>query len=156
MDPRHGDDLLCSQAGAHPVPRLGRRDGGVGHGHCPVEVGGGDTQDPLRVPAGHDDEEEQGGSRALLPEDLLWWWALLVLGRGGGRRGRTQPRGTCVADGRVGHQVGSLGNASHLTAYGEVSLMPWYTGLVGRGRVGVRPASFTNIVTSPTSKSLSG
>ena len=32
--------------------------------------GGGDPQDPFRVPAGRDDEDEQGGARALLPEDL--------------------------------------------------------------------------------------
>ena len=63
-------DLLCSQKGMHPVPRLGRREGGAGHGNCPVEVGGGDPQDPLRVPACRDDEEEQGGAPALLPEDL--------------------------------------------------------------------------------------
>ena len=36
----------------------------------PIEVGGGDPQDPPRVPAGRDDEEEEGGARALLPEDL--------------------------------------------------------------------------------------
>ena len=70
MDPRNGGDLLCSHEGVHPVARLGRREGGAGHGCCPVEVGGGDPQDPLRVPAGRDDEEEQGGARALLPEDL--------------------------------------------------------------------------------------
>ena len=59
MDPRNGGDILCWQEGVHPVPRVGRREGGAGHGCCPVEVGGGDPQDPLRVPAGRDDEEEQ-------------------------------------------------------------------------------------------------
>ena len=70
MDPRNGGDLLCSQEGVYPVPRRGRREGGAGYGCCPIEVGGGDPQDPFRVPAGRDDEEEQGGARALLPEDL--------------------------------------------------------------------------------------
>ena len=40
------------------------------------------------------------------------WWAPLVLERGGDRSGLAQPRGACVAGGRAGHQVGSLGNAS--------------------------------------------
>ena len=40
------------------------------------------------------------------------WWAPLVLERGGDRSGLAQPRGVCVAGGRAGHQVGSLGNAS--------------------------------------------
>ena len=68
--PRNGGDLLCSQEGVYSVPRRGRREGGAGYGCCPIEVGGGDPQDPPRVPAGRDDEEEQGGARALLPEDL--------------------------------------------------------------------------------------
>ena len=70
MDPRNGGDLLCLQEGVHAVPRLGRREGGAGHGRCPAKVGGGDPQHPLRVPLGRDAEEEQGGARALLPEDL--------------------------------------------------------------------------------------
>ena len=70
MDPRNGGDLLFSQEGVYSVPRRGRREGGAGYGCCPKEVGGGDPQDPPRVPAGCDDEEEQGGARALLPEDL--------------------------------------------------------------------------------------
>ena len=70
MDPRKGGDLLCSQEGVYPVPRRGRREGGEGYGCCPIEVGGGDSQDPFRVPVGRDNEEEQGGARALLPEDL--------------------------------------------------------------------------------------
>ena len=52
--------------------------------------------------------------------------------------------------------MGSLGNASHMTAYEGVSLVPLYTGLVGRGRVGLSPAPSKNILTSPTSKSSSG
>ena len=46
------------------------------------------------------------------------WWACLVLERGGDRSGFAQPRGACVAGGRAGHQLGSLGNTSHMTAYG--------------------------------------
>ena len=45
------------------------------------------------------------------------WWAALVLERGVGRLWLAQPRGACVAGGRAGHQVGSLGNASHTIAY---------------------------------------
>ena len=112
----------------YSVPRRGRREGGAGYGCCPIEVGGGDPEDPPRVPAGRDDEEEQGGARALLPEELPpsgghpWLW------RGGGdRSGLAQPRGACVAGGRAGHQVGSLGNASHTMAYGGVGLVPSYT-----------------------------
>ena len=55
------------------------------------------------------------------------WWAPLVLERGGGRSGLAQPRGACVAGGRAGFQVGSLGNASHTMAYGGVGLVPSYT-----------------------------
>ena len=99
-------------------------------------MGGGDPQDPFRVPAGHDNEEEQGGARALLPEDLLLWWAPLVVERKGDRSGLAQPRRACVAGGRAGHQVGSLVNALHTMAYGGVGLVPSYTGLVGRGRAG--------------------
>ena len=40
------------------------------------------------------------------------WWAPLVLERAGDRSGLAQPRGACVAGGRAGHQVGSLGNVS--------------------------------------------
>ena len=54
MDPCNGSDLLCSQEGVRPVPRLGRREGEAGHGRCPEKVGGGDPPDPLRVPAGSD------------------------------------------------------------------------------------------------------
>ena len=82
-------------------------------------------------------------------------WAPLVPDRGGDKRGLAQPRGACVARWRAGHQVVSLGNSSHTTAYGGVRLVPSYTGLVGRGREGISPAPPTNIVTSPTSKSSS-
>ena len=52
--------------------------------------------------------------------------------------------------------MGSPGNASHMTAYGGIGLVPSYTGLVGRVRVGVSPASSTNNVISPTCNSSSG
>ena len=84
------------------------------------------------------------------------WWAPLVLERGGDRSGLAQPRGACVAGGRAGHQVGSLGNASHMMAYGGVGLVPSYTGLVGRGRAGASSAPPTNTVISPTFRSSSG
>ena len=84
------------------------------------------------------------------------WWALLVLERGGDRSGLAQPRGACVAGGRAGHQVGALGNASHTMAYGEVGLVPSYTGLVGRGRAGASSAPSTNTVILPTSRSSGG
>ena len=84
------------------------------------------------------------------------WWAPLVLERGGDRSALAGPPGACVAGGRAGHQVGSLGNASHMTAYGGVGLAPSYTGLVGRGRMGASPAPSTNTVMSPTSRSSSG
>ena len=70
VDPRNGGDLLGPQEEMYPVPRLGRREGGAGHGRCPVEVGGGGPEDPLRASTGHDDQEEQGGARAVSPEDL--------------------------------------------------------------------------------------
>ena len=85
MDPRNGGDLLCLQEGVYPVPRRGRWEGGAGYGCCPVEVGGGDPQDPFRVPAGRDDGEEQGGARALLPEDLPPVMCTPGSGEGGGQ-----------------------------------------------------------------------
>ena len=85
MDPRNGGDLLCWQEGVYPVPRRGRREGGTGYGCCPIEVGGGDRQDPFRVPAGRDDEEEQGGARALSPEDLPPVVGTPCSGEGGGQ-----------------------------------------------------------------------
>ena len=92
MDPCNGGDLLCSQEGVHPVPRLGRRGGGAEHGHCHVEVGAGDPQEPLRVPAGRVDEEEQGGARALLSEDLP-----SVVGTPGPEEGGGQARASPAA-----------------------------------------------------------
>ena len=85
MDPRNGSDLLCSQEGVYPVPRCRRREGGARYGCCPIEVGGGDPQDPFRVPEGRDDEEEQGGARALLPEDLPPVVGTPGWGEGGGQ-----------------------------------------------------------------------
>ena len=84
------------------------------------------------------------------------WWAPLVLERGGERSWLAQPQGACVAGGRAGHQVGSLGNASHTMAYGGVGLTPSYTRLVGGGRAGASSAPSTNTVLSPTSRSSSG
>ena len=84
------------------------------------------------------------------------WWAPLVLERGGDGSGLAQPRGACVAGGMAGRQVGSLGNASHMTVYGGVCLAPSYTGLVGRGRAGASSAPSTNTVISPISRSSSG
>ena len=46
VDPRNGGNLPGPQEGVHPVPRLGRREGGAGNRRCPVEVGGGDPQEP--------------------------------------------------------------------------------------------------------------
>ena len=73
------------------------------------------------------------------------WLAPLVLERGGDRRGWAEPRGAWVAGRRAGHQVGSLGKASQMTAYGGVGLVPSYTGFVGRGWEGVSPAPSTKI-----------
>ena len=53
-----------------PSRAAGAGTGGAGRGCRPVEVGGGDPQDPLRVPSGRDDGEDQGDARALLSEDL--------------------------------------------------------------------------------------
>ena len=97
--------------------------GGAGHGCCPVEVGGGDPQDPLWVSAGRDGEEEQGGARALLPEGLPSVVGALRPGEGGGRFWWAQPRDAWVAGGRAGHQLRLLGNSSHTTAYRGVGLV---------------------------------
>ena len=78
----------------------------------------------------------QGGARALLPEDLPPVMGTPDPGEGGDRFGLAHPRAACVAGGRAGHQVGSLGNALHVTAYGGVGLAPSYSGLVGRGAGG--------------------
>ena len=52
--------------------------------------------------------------------------------------------------------MGSLGNASHMTAYGGVGLAPSYTGLVGRGRAGASSTPSTSTLISPTVRSSSG
>ena len=107
MDPRNGGDLLCSQEGVYPVPRRGRREGGAGYGRCPVQVGGGDPQDPLRVPQGRDDEEEQGGARAPLPEDLPPVVGTPGPGEGGGQV-RVGPAAGHVRHRREGGVPGGL------------------------------------------------
>ena len=78
------------------------------------------------------------------------WLAPLVLEGGRDRCGWAQLRGAWVAGGRAWQQVGYLANASHTTAYGEVGLVPSYTGFVGRGRgrVGVSLAPSSNTLTS--------
>ena len=49
----------CVRRKASTPPRAaGAGGGGAGHGRCPVQVGEGDPQDPLRVPGSRDDEEE--------------------------------------------------------------------------------------------------
>ena len=152
MDPRNGGDLLGPQEGVHPVPRLWRLEGGARQGCCPVDLGGGDPQDPLRVSAGRDNEEEQGVARALLPEDLP-----RVVGAPGPVEGGEKAQVGPTA-GRVGgrREGGSLGKALHTTAYWGIPLVPSYTGMVGRGREGVSPALSRNFVSSPTSDSSSG
>ena len=156
MDTRNGGDLLCSQEGVHPVPRLGRREGGAGHGRCPVEVGWSDPPDPLRVPAGRDDKEEQGGARALLPEDLPPVVGTLGPGEGGGQV-RAGPATGRVRDQWEGGAPGGLPEErlAHDDVRG-VGLVLSYNGLVGRGWVGVSSASSTNSMISPTSISSSG
>ena len=156
MDPRSGSDLLCSQEGVYSVPRRGHREGGAGYGCCPIEVGGGDTQDPLRVPAGGDDEEKQGGARALLPEDLPPVVGTHGSGEGGGQVWVSSAAGRVRRRREGGAPSASPpGNASHTMAYGGVGLVPSYTGLVGRGRADAWSAPPTNTVISPTSRSSS-
>ena len=84
------------------------------------------------------------------------WWAPLVLERWGDRFALAQPRDACVAGRRAGHQVGSLGNAWHMMAYGGVGLAPLYTGCFGWGRVGASSAPSTNTKISPTFRFTSG
>ena len=55
------------------------------------------------------------GPRRSCQRSCPLWWLPLVLERGRDRFGLAQLRGACVAGGRAGHQVGSLGNASHMT-----------------------------------------
>ena len=94
--------------------------------------------------------------RRLCQRTCPLWWAPLVLERGVDRFRLALPRVGCVAGGRAGHQVGFLGNASHMTAYRGVGLAPLYTGLVGRGRAGASSAPSTNTVILPTSRCSSG
>ena len=59
------------------------------------------------------------------------WLVPLVLEREGVKCGWTQLRRSWVAGGRAGHQIGSLGKASHRTAYrgmGPVPLTPGWSG----------------------------
>ena len=116
-------------------------------------MGGGDPQDPLRVPAGRDDEEEQAGAQALLPENLP-----PVVGTPGPGEGGVQvrvgPSARCVRRRQDGR--GFLGGSSLMKAYGGVGLAPSYTALVGRERVGASSAPSTNTVILPTSRSSSG
>ena len=107
MDPGNGGDILGPQEGVRPIPRLGRREGGAGHGCCPVEVGGGDPQDPLRVSTGRDDEEEEGGAWALLPEDLPPVVGAPGPGDGGGQA-RVGPAAGPVGCWREGGAPGGL------------------------------------------------
>ena len=148
MDPRNGGDLLCSQEGVYSVPRRGRREGGTGYGSCPKEVGGGDPQDPLWVPAGRDDEEEQGCARALLPEDLPPVMGTPGPGEGTRPPGRTArtcwrlstllrtpchiPRraGRCVGGGRAATRGRDGGATGRPTSVGGGSGSP----VGGRGR----------------------
>ena len=83
-------------------------------------------------------------------------WAALVLESGRDMCEWAQLRGAWVAGGRAGYKAGSAGNVLHTPAYGGVDLDLSYTGLVGRGRGGASLAPYTNIVTSPTSRSSSG
>ena len=52
--------------------------------------------------------------------------------------------------------MGSLGDASHMTAYRGVGLVPSYTGWVGQGRGCASSAPSMTSVISPTSRSSSG
>ena len=118
----------------------------------PLGSGGEDITWPDQVaPRGR----KASSTRKIKPQTSNLWWAPLVLQRGGDRFGLAQPRVACVAGGRAGHQVGSLGNTSHMTPYGGVGLAPSYSGLVGQGRPDASSVPSTNTVTSPTSRSSS-
>ena len=155
MDPRKGGDLLSSQEGVYPVSRRGHREGLAGYGCCPKEVGVGDPQDPLRVPAGRDDEEEQGGARALLPEDLP-----PVVGTPGSGEGWGQvwvcPAARRVRRRREGGAPGGV-PGERLAYDGVRGGRPGaVVHRVGRGRAGASSGPSTNTVISPTSRSSSG
>ena len=136
----------------YSVPRRGRREGGAGYGCCPIEVGGGDPQDPSRVPAGRDDEEEQGGARALLPEDLPPVVGTPGPGEGGGQVWVSPAAGRVRRRREGGAPSGLPGE--RLVDHGVRGGRPgaFYTGLVGGGRVDASSAPSTNTVTSPTSR----
>ena len=140
----------------YSVPRRGRREGGAGYGCCPIEVGGGDPEDPPRVPAGRDDEEEQGGARALLPEDLPPVVGTPGSGKGGGQV-RVSPAAGRVCRRREGGAPSGLPGEC-LAEDGVRGGRPGavVAGLVGRGRADASSAPSTNTVTSPTSRSSSG
>ena len=129
-----------------PSRAAGAGRGGRGTGATLYRLVGGDPQDTLWVPAGHDNVEEQGGTRALLPEDLPPVVGTPGPGEGKGQV-RVDPAAGCVHRWwEGGHQAGSLENASHMTAYGGVQ----------RGRMGASSGPPTNTVISPTSRSSSG
>ena len=128
----------------------------MGYGCCPIEVGGGDPQDPLRVPAGRDDEEEQGGARALLPEDLPPVVGTPGCGEGGGQVLVSPAAGRVRRRREGGAPSGLPGERLAYDGVLGVGLVPSYTGLVGRGRADASSAPSTNTVISPTSRSSSG
>ena len=113
-------------------------------------------QDPLRASAGPDNEEEQGGARAFLPEDLR-----PVVGAPGPGHGGGEVRGGPAAR-RVGgwREAGAPGGLSGERLAHNGVRRRWPGSVVYRVRQargeGVSPAPCTNILTSPTSKSLSG
>ena len=157
MDPRNGGDLLCSHEGVYPVARRGRREGGAGYGRCPVQVGRGDPQDPLRVPEGRDDEEEQRGAWALLPENLPPLVGSPAPGQGGGTGSGWPSRGVRASPGGGrGTRWASWGASRTLRRTGGFGLALSYTGLVGQGQVGASSAPSTNTLISPTSRFSSG
>ena len=127
----------------------------MGYGCCRIEVVGVITRIRPGSPRVATTRRSRGVPGHSCQRTCPLWWAPLVLERGGDRSGLAQPRGACVAGGRAGHQVGSLGSASHTMAYGGVGLVPSYTGLVGRGRADASSAPSTNTVISPTSRSSS-
>ena len=156
VDPRNGGDPLCSQEGVYSVLRRGRREGGAGYGCCPIEVGGGDPQDPPRPPAGCDDEEEQGGARALLPDNLPPVVGTPGSGEGGGQVWVSPAAGRVRRQREGGAPSGLPGELLAYDGVGGVGLVPSYIGLVGRARADASSAPSTNTVISPTSRPSSG
>ena len=126
------------------------------YGHCPVEVGWGDPQDPLRAPAGGDDEEEQGGSRALLPEDLPPVVGTPGPGEGGGQVWAGAAAG-CVRRRWKGGAPGGLPGERLAHDGVRGGRPPAVVHQVGRARrAGTSPAPSKNTVILPTSNSSSG